>query len=260
MTLASEITDNQTAAFESVAKGGPLTTEDFALVSSFLFRYCYKRLRHRDDASEAAQDALADLQKNARKFDESKPARRWVCGHARVACMRKNSERGKVRAMERSYSANGKDGRSMLDSLPAANGHGSEPVRLPARILDAMSKLKPRHREAVEGRYIHQLTFPEVGKRMNCTAGAAASAAVRGLASLRQAGADMPEEVIEQANAVSAEAGKRRRIDAIRAKSKAASISVDVSDVLARFNRVFPRMGELDAKLRALEVLLGGEA
>ena len=149
-----------------------------------LLAYFYRRVYD----SEVAADLLAEtfaiaFEKRARFRDTGSPGGAWLYGIAgREVSRYFRRHRVQLRAVERlGFTVPELDYESARAIASLVDRDERE-----SGLTDALTRMSPAEREAVELRVVGELGYPEIALRLNCTEAAARVRVHRGLARLRQ--------------------------------------------------------------------------
>lgn len=132
----------------------------------------------RDAAEEVTQEVFLDAWRNLRRFDRERELWPWLCGIAVRKIARFHRTASRAPSLEVPASA------ESADPSPDARAADGE-VR--AAVGQALSGLRPNHRDLLVGKYIDNKSLAEIGLELGLSEAAVSSGLQRARQALREA-------------------------------------------------------------------------
>ncbi len=132
----------------------------------------------RDAAEEVTQEVFLDTWKNLRRFDRERELWPWLCGIAVRKIARFHRTAARVLSREIPASA------ESVDASPVARAVDGE---IRAAVGQALSALRPSHRDLLVGKYVNDKSLAEIGRELGLSEAAVSSGLQRARQALRDA-------------------------------------------------------------------------
>lgn len=134
--------------------------------------------RRREAAEEVTQEVFLDAWRNLRRFDRDRELWPWLCGIAKRKIARFH------RTAARAPSREVPDSAESADPSPDVRAADGE---LRAAVGQALSALRPNHRELLMGKYVDKKSLAEIGSELGLSEAAVSSGLQRARQALRDA-------------------------------------------------------------------------
>lgn len=205
-------------------------------------------------ADDVSQETLLTIHRRIQSYDQERPGMPWIIGLTKTAALRAKSKHWRIAMTERSFSSNGHEGRSMLDMLPAPE----RPSDIAEKLWDTIYKLPRNLREPLLMRYVECTSYPEIAAKLKRSTSSVASAVNRGIDKLKEEyGLTIPSKLRRRARDYSLKkAAESRKRTASTPEPTRASAPIGALGIILRFNRIYPRLPELEPTLAAIEAML----
>jgi RNA polymerase sigma-70 factor (ECF subfamily) len=132
----------------------------------------------RDAAEEVTQEVFLDTWRNLRRFDRGRELWPWLCGIAVRKIARFHRSAARVPARDVPASA------ASADPSPVAHAVDGE---IRTAVGQALSGLRPSHRDLLLGKYVEMKSLAEIGREMGLSEAAVSSGLQRARQALRDA-------------------------------------------------------------------------
>lgn len=176
MSESTQLSQNEASIAELVRAGD---TSAFSEVMDLYFnsamQLAYRLLGSRDAAMDTAQWVFARIWEHRSRFLPTHSIKSYILGAARNRAMNE-LRHNKVRQQHE----------DVVDEETLAARNDSDTIEDRATLSALLAKLPERRREALEFRYLEQLSYAEVGKVLGISPGAAEQLVIRALEQLKQ--------------------------------------------------------------------------
>jgi RNA polymerase sigma-70 factor, ECF subfamily len=153
-----------------------------SMVQNELYRLALAQGLRREDAVEVTQEALMRAYTARSEWRRGAEAMAWLCGisiNVIREFRRRERRRGTSWVELSDHDVSGEKGR---DRFIGSSGLGLEQLQY---LMDAVTELPPRQREAIACRYLRRMSIRETAEAMGCAEGTVKSAVAAALERLR---------------------------------------------------------------------------